>query len=80
MTSISEPRGIFLMPLSIISFTVNTLAVRAIATGIGAALFFDATFGLIELCGAAFTMIATLMIDPRTSKTNPKKLSPQKTK
>jgi len=50
-----------------------------IATGIGAWIFFDETFGLIELLGAALTLIATMMINRRPSKSSVKKLTTQPT-
>ena len=46
-----------------------------IATGIGAWILFDETFGLIELLGAALTLLATVMINRRASKTISKKLT-----
>lgn len=50
-----------------------------IATGLGAWIFFDETFGPIELSGAALTLIATVMVNPRTSKSSLKKLTTQQT-
>jgi drug/metabolite transporter (DMT)-like permease len=46
-----------------------------IATGIGAWIFFDETFGPIELLGAALTLLATLMINRRASKSPSKQLT-----
>lgn len=46
-----------------------------IATGIGAWIFFNETFGPIELLGAALTLIATMMINRRASKSPSKKLT-----
>ncbi len=43
-------------------------------------LFFDETLGVVELSGAALTLIATMMVNPRTSKLPSKKLTIQKTK
>ena len=51
-----------------------------IATGLGAWIFFNETFGLIELSGAALTLIATMMVNPRASKASSKKLITQPTK
>lgn len=50
-----------------------------IATGIGAWIFFNETFGIIELSGAALTLMATMMVNPRTSKTPLKTLTNQPT-
>jgi len=50
-----------------------------IATGMGAWIFFDETFGSIELLGAALTLLATMMINRRPSKTIPINLKPKPT-
>ncbi len=50
-----------------------------IATGIAAWIFFDETFGPIELLGAALTLLATMMINRRASKSLSKKLTTQPT-
>ena len=50
-----------------------------ISTGIGAWIFFGETFGLIELLGAALTLIATMMINRRPSKSPSNQLTTQPT-
>ncbi len=81
MTSTSETRGIFLMLLSIIFFTVNTLAVRAIALAFSACDGWEVTlFRGIAGSAVVIALIATMMINPRTSKTNSKKLTTHQTK
>jgi drug/metabolite transporter (DMT)-like permease len=48
-----------------------------IATGLGAWIFFDETFGPIEFLGAALTLLATMMVNRRASKSLSKKLTNQ---